>query len=511
MDHLTRIRGELGGISPFLLGCYFVGTLILCIPIYRLVRAVFSPMRSVPGPFLARFSRLWLLRECWDDTWHKKIVNLHCEFGALVRLAPNEYSVDDPDAIKLLYGSGINAWVKGPWYTVIGDPSANIPDLFSDTNPHRHAQDRRFVASFFNLTTQLKMEERVDDCLRQIEKKFNEFAESGQKIDLVHWLQCFAHDVVGAITVDKPFGYLEEGEDTMGFFTNLGAALVYVARVAVYPKIHPIIARIIQMLGANGVFGVFAFVNKQVAERLDQINRGEKKDDAMDFLTRVLKLHNEQPKVFTMEHVEVACFQNIGAGSDTTSIALSAILGALIENPKAMDKLRKEIDDSTDEGKLSDPPSFAETKELPYLQAVIKESLRLHAPFGVGMQRVVPAGGATIAGKYVPKGTLVSINAWAAHANKSVFGEDVDVFRPERWLVGKEKIQEMERYWLAFGSGGRACLGKNIALMEISKLVTTMARKFEIHREGKNTPLENYWVGFVKKKDFTIALTKRKC
>ncbi len=105
---------------------------------------------------------------------------------------------------------------------------------------------------------------------------------------------------------------------------------------------------------------------------------------------------------------------------------------------------------------------------MPYFQAVIQEGLRMHPAAAFPLVRVVPKGGAQIAGKYFPEGVssllkplrslrpcllielqvTVGINCWVAHANKDVFGDDVDKFRPERWLVDKEKVSMMSRYWL---------------------------------------------------------------
>lgn len=107
-------------------------------------------------------------------------------------------------------------------------------------------------------------------------------------------------------------------------------------------------------------------------------------------------------------------------------------------------------------GELSDPPSFAETQKLPYLQAVLKECLRVHPTVGLPLWREVTAGGATIAGKSFPAGTNVGINSWVAHRNRDVWGPDADDFRPERWIESSEdQLREMNAMFMLFGLIGK--------------------------------------------------------
>ena len=78
--------------------------------------------------------------------------------------------------------------------------------------------------------------------------------------------------------------------------------------------------------------------------------------------------------------------------------------------------------------------------------AVIHESLRIHGNLGLINERITPPGGANIDGYHIPGGTIVGINPWVIHRNTDIFGKDVDVFRPERWLEGPvDDIGEMKR------------------------------------------------------------------
>ena len=97
-------------------------------------------------------------------------------------------------------------------------------------------------------------------------------------------------------------------------------------------------------------------------------------------------------------------------------------------------------------------------------------------------ERVVPASGHTICGEHIPGGTIVGVSAWVLHRNTDIFGHDVEIFRPERWLNANiEKVREMDRMLSHFGSAGNyTCFGKNIALLEMYKFVPAVIRHFEV-------------------------------
>ena len=83
----------------------------------------------------------------------------------------------------------------------------------------------------------------------------------------------------------------------------------------------------------------------------------------------------------------------------------------------------------------------------------MKEAMRLHPGVGFPLERIVPQGGATICGRYLPEGTNVSMAAPVIHHNKMVFGDDADDFRPERWLDADEsQLKLMERCNLTVSS-----------------------------------------------------------
>jgi cytochrome P450 len=134
--------------------------------------------------------------------------------------------------------------------------------------------------------------------------------------------------------------------------------------------------------------------------------------------------------------------------------------------------LRSEIDAGIASGKISSPIKDAEARNLPYLQAIIREGLRILPPASGAFFRMVPPGGDVIDGKFIPAGTQIGSSPLGIHHNQKIFGADAACFRPERWIEADEETRtEMERTAdLVFHYGKYQCLGKNVAMMEFNKI-----------------------------------------
>ncbi|EPE36267.1 Cytochrome P450 [Glarea lozoyensis ATCC 20868] len=455
---------------------------------YVTISAILDPLRSVPGPFLARFTRLWYLFAIYKGNFELRDIEIHRLYGAIWRVAPGEYSIDDIGAAKTIYGHG-KGYVKAPWYWAFMTPGPGTASLFADQDPHRHAINRRKISSLYSMTSLVGYEPAVNNCIELLTSRFCEIADAGKLFDFQHYLQCYAFDVIGEITFGKRFGFLDLGEDKEGGFG-------YIANWT----LQQITAKKQEAKGPN------------VSE----------KETTPDFIARLLRVQEEDPEKITNSDLFMMCTMNIVAGSDTTAISLSSLFYHLMRYPQAYKKLQDEIDTAARKGRISNPITFKEAQDLPYLQAVIKEALRKHPAVGLPMQRVVPnASPITVAGHTIPPGSSVGINAWVAHQNTSVFGPDASEFRPERWLEYEEQGRngEIEKYFLSFGMGSRTCIGKNVSLLEMSKVVPQMLRTFEfvidesaeerVDGTGKVVGLESYSRWFVKQKGFMGRVRRR--
>ncbi len=195
---------------------------------------------------------------------------------------------------------------------------------------------------------------------------------------------------------------------------------------------------------------------------------------------------------------------NINAGSDTIASTLRAIFYHLLKTPDSLSQLQAELDSAVGGGTISSPsPTWNESQQnLPYLCAVIKEGLRMNPALSLSLERIVPREGLTLQHEdgtqtFFPPGTVVGINPWVFHRNQHVFGHDAESWNPGRWLSKEEtETKHMDHSILSFGAGKRSCLGKNIALLELHKLVPALLMKFKIELANPNKEWEvsNAWV-----------------
>ncbi|KAI1412268.1 cytochrome P450 [Hypoxylon sp. FL1857] len=499
-----------------LVGC--ISALQLLVQLYRHVK---SPLRSLPGPFLARFTDLWYFWKLRQGSFEKVNKALHEKYGPVVRYGPYRYSFDDQTATKVIYSHGTQ-FAKSSWYNVWTLPGTW--NVFCERNIQSHAQQRRHYQNAYSMSSLVEYEPFVDECADLFSQRLAELSQSGLPVNMGHWMQCYAFDVIGCITYSKRLGFLDRGEDIGGVIAALDNFLYYSTLTGVYSSLHPYLFKLNSLIATSGKSRGIGYVMDYTMERIVEHQASAKvlDDDeknvpgkARDFLSKYVAKHMQEPDTFTTYHILHGCTNNMIAGSDTTAISLSAILYYLLKNPQSYAKLREEVVGSEKAGEASRFISFRQSQEMPYLQAVIKEALRLHPATGLPLERVVPSGGATIAGQFFPEGSIVGVNTWVEHRNTRIFGEDADEFKPERWLSDDtEKIAFLKRHWMPFGLGSRTCLGRHVSHLEISKLIPRLVRDFDFELSGDIANNETSWSAntywFVKPKDFIVRVKARK-
>ncbi|KAJ6443734.1 tat pathway signal sequence [Purpureocillium lavendulum] len=482
--------------------------------LWRLINVQRSPLRTVPGPLLAKFTDLWYFWNVRQGSFEQTNLQLHSTYGNVVRYGPGRYSLKGPDAVKSIYGLG-RPFPKSSWYSTWASPGQW--SIFGDQDVHRHAKNRRCYQATYAMSALVHYEGFVDQCSDLFVQRLGEMAKSNIPIDLGHWFQCYAFDVIGMITYGTRLGFLDNGDDIGGVIAALESHLAYATLVGIYPGLHQYLFPLKNFwAGAKGAGR--AYVLHFTKERIREAQTAPKavsprpEVGTEDFLTKFLAKQASDPGVFTPYHVLAGCTSNMVAGSDTTAISLSAVLYHLMKNPATLEKLRHEIDCCAVQGQLSKSPTFKESQDMPYLQAVIKESLRMHPATGLPLERVVPKGGATISDHFFPEGSIVGINTWVAHRDPSIFGEDANTFRPERWLIQDgEKLSSMNRQWMPFGLGSRTCIGRHVSVLEMSKLIPRIIRDFDFSLSSDLKSHEwltrNFW--FVKPINFTVHADTR--
>ncbi|KAK3674683.1 hypothetical protein LTR78_005405 [Recurvomyces mirabilis] len=486
-------------------------------------------LNKYPGHPLAAYTNWWRFFDALGRKAEKTHLDLHKKHGDIVRLGPNVLSFADPRAIKIIYGLN-KGMVKSDFYPVqqAVAKGQRLQSLFSTVDEDYHAKYRRCINSAFAMSSLVGYEPLVDSTTDAfIDQTEQRYSSNGRVCNFAKWLQFFAFDVVGELTWSKRIGFVERDEDVDGIVKFIGDFLSYAGPIGQQPFLdllfekNPIKLQLQKLGISKYIFPVTRFANAQSATREAEMAKiretgivNQPDGRGIDLLTKFNLAQRDHPEFMTDRQVLASCTSMIFAGSETTAISLSSIFYNLVKHPRVYKKLMEELDEAAMNGIITERErskvSWAEAQKLPYLDAVIQESFRVHPAAGLILERIVPPQGMEILGEHIPGGTIVGCNAWVLHRRPEIFGNDVDVFRPERWLEAKpDRLKEMKATMFQFGAGARTCIGKNISLLEIYKLVPTFLRNFEVELEKPEAEwkLHNAW--FVRQLDFNTVFKKR--
>ncbi|TGO12812.1 hypothetical protein BTUL_0082g00580 [Botrytis tulipae] len=445
-----------------------------------------TAIRDVPGPFAAKFTRLWLLLQARLGYRYLSVHDAHAKYGKMVRIQPDHVSIADDAAIQQVYGHG-NGFLKSEYY----DAFVSIQrGLFNTRDRAEHTRKRKTVSHTFSTKSIGQFEQYMHGNLDLFVNRWDALSDNahGQfaKIDCLHWFNYLAFDIIGDLAFGAPFGMLEKGKDITEIRKTPDAPITYAPAVEVLnrrgeisgtlgclPQLKPYAKYLPDPFFSQGLAAVETLAGIAVARVSQRLDR-EKEDDRVDLLARLMEGRDETGAKLGRAELTAEALTQLIAGSDTTSNTACAILYWICKTPGVLQKLQKELDDAIPAG--VDVPTFDMVKDLKYLNNVIQETLRIHSTSSLGLPRIVPPGGAEVCGKFFPGYTVLSVPAYTIHHSKEIWGSDADEFVPDRWYNLTER---QKNAFIPFSYGPRSCVGRNVAEMELALIVATTFRRYE--------------------------------
>ncbi|KAJ6789545.1 hypothetical protein PWT90_08814 [Aphanocladium album] len=432
------------------------------------------------GPFLSSISPFGTIYQMWRDRRLPPYLHLHEKYGDVVRLSPTKLSFPKPEAIKDIYGpKGIET--KSDFHLAHQqiDKGVAYPTLFASVDPEWHHRVRRCVSSAYSMTSMIQYEQWVDETIgvliEQLSTRFADKTGADGVLDLPKWIHFFTDDAITCVTYGARIGHMEAGEDIAGMLAFGEQDSKYAILVGQVQSVEYLGQRnpLWLWLQRRGLFVPrtplsVEFASKQQQQRRDrrQANDEQSNVGVATLTDKFLAAEAKYPDIVGGREVLALGLSLVAAGSDTTAISIQLVA---------------EIDDAYEHSK-GRKLSFAEAQRLPYLSAYINETFRMHPATHYFPERVVPAQGHTVCGEFLSPGTVVGVSAWVLHRNTDIFGSDANVFRAERWNdEPMESVRLMQRTLTHFGSqSGFMCLGKNVALLEMFKVIPALLRQFRI-------------------------------
>ncbi|CAE6434717.1 unnamed protein product [Rhizoctonia solani] len=473
------------------------------------------------------------------------LLELHRKYGTFVRIGPNHISIADPDALEVVYKHG-NGLLKSDYYEMF---KLGEHGIFSTQDKAEHSIMRRRIAHIFSPQNILSYESRVRNNIRKFVTQWDmrcEQAAEGRSgfnwrsqnnraiLNVCPQLSYLAFDIIGDLALGSPFGMIEAQRDTTCVAKSLktDSKTMDLPLIEMFDRasgsssalaVYPWWAQTATLLLPWNLFGIFAarnligFAAAALDQRIQRIQSAGNSKEGADMVDKLLEARDEQGNPLPREVLLVETFGLLFAGSDTTSSSLSAMCFYLAKNPQIQKTLQAELDehvvfDSSCQDDDSAPTigpvvTYESIKDLPYLNACLKETMRLHSTVGVGLPRVVPSGKSiTVAGQNFTAGSIISVPTFVTN-KASVWRQDSEVFRPERWL--EDTTGTFGKYYSPFSFGARACIGRNLAVMDMLLVAATIFRRYDIqlaHQDVKPT-IRDYFVRQVY--DCDVAIKRR--
>ncbi|KAL1630026.1 hypothetical protein SLS54_000886 [Diplodia seriata] len=466
------------------------------VQIWRIVqRLFFHPLASVPGPKLAAASTLYEFY--WNaicgGKLFKRLDEMHEKYGPIVRLGPNEVHISDPSYWDVLYNSTNKLDKSAPFYCF--DGGTNVTGV--TTVKHEvHRKRRGAISKFLSAANVSRLEPRTHVHLKKMLDRFAELGRAGEPCDCFNAFRSLTMDIVSTLCEPNPRHNLDEPDFAAAMHRTIRTS----ARTMDIQKFIPIM-QIMDLVPLS----VWQYLEPEVAKLMEK--RGVLRETAKNVLAEGGQPDSREPTVLdaiassdllppedkTAGRMAYEAEMVLGAGTETTSNTLGNLVFHVLSNPAVHSRLKHELQSCS-----AAPPDqlvdFRTLDKLPYLTAVIQETLRIASPVSGRLPRVNPTSpmtyttpGAEPKTYTFPPGTIMSMSPRDLHGNAAIF-PDPEKFVPERWLPATdpacavtddpERRRAMDRYWVPFSRGSRNCIGLELAKQELGLVAGNLFRRF---------------------------------
>ncbi|KAK1689370.1 benzoate 4-monooxygenase cytochrome P450 [Colletotrichum godetiae] len=425
-------------------------------------RAAFHRLNGFKGPFLARLSNLWITSRAVKELhMYTEVQQLHEQYGDIVRIGPTELSINNPKAVLPIH-SNRSPCTKGPWYGVL-HPMYSL-QLVRDKQ--EHAQRRKSWDRGFSSKALRDYEFRVADYTNQLLANIDK--NKGKPFNISDWFNFYSFDVMGDLAFGKSFGMLKEGIKHY-FMTSLHQDMQAIGMFSHMLWLFPIFKNTPILNENNKRF--WKFVTAQVDERI------KNPPDRPDVFSWILEEYQSLKNPTWQDTLNLYgdAYLIIVAGSDTTAASLTCLFFELAQKPDVYQRVREEIDDYFAQNA---EPEHSALSKLPYLQACIDETLRLHPPVPSGVQRMTPPEGIDIDGTFIPGDTIIQVPTHTMFRDERLFPQAND-FIPERWTTRPDLAKDPAAF-VPFGTGKYSCVGKQLGLMEIRYCASQIINRYDV-------------------------------
>ncbi|KAH9991840.1 cytochrome P450 [Xylariaceae sp. FL0662B] len=437
----------------------------------------FHSLARIPGPLWWRASRLGFVYSFLSGNLVRDVRKFHEIYGNVVRIAPDEVSFAREDVWQAAL-AGRNPLPRNP--TFFKAPPGQPDNIVMTADPAANARMRQVAMPAFTERALAKQEPVLQFYTKLLVERLRERVESPEHarpeavVNVVDWFHWFAFDLVGELAFGEPFGCLKFTRHDPWIDTIFSS--IKVMAFAAVTRYYAGLESLLLWLTPSSMR---KFQSDHYAMALEKIHRRMSTPKRDDFMTPMLE-NNPNFEKMTIPEIESNMAIFILAGSETTATTLCGIANCLAQNPRQLRRLEQEIRSNFE---AEEQITLRACQNLPFLNAVIYEGLRVCNPVAGGILRSAPKGGAVLCGHFLPAGTHVLVNSTAMSFSEANF-HHANEFLPERFLPEGMRPVEFEsdhrNTQKPFGLGARSCLGKSFALAEMRLVLSRLVWAFDI-------------------------------
>lgn len=434
---------------------------------YRLRLAYSTPLRHVPGPWYAKFTALGLrANDVAGNRWYY-VQGLHKKYGSMVRIAPEEVAISDPKVVSKVHALGTE-------FRKRQQPGTPF-NIFSISDPKAHRTRQRFYAKAFS---DENLKASTEPAVRQLIKtavasiKRDAALRKDHKADVYKWCMLFGSDVAfqviyGNSNTDGLMATQKTTDEVImgAYLQRMNAWAQFCFPVFLLGRwLSPFSSSLHNVFRVEEKYGDFwqeGQRQRDIAARtvFVQNTKYSKNDGVFRVSDEVL-----------LSDVDIAhdITTFLGAGGEPVGASLVFLIWQVLRMPDLQSELEAEV------AGLSEPITDATTAQLPILNAVIYETLRLYGGGVTQMPRYAPVA-TDLGGYIIPPGTAVTTHTGALHRNPAAW-DDPEKFDHTRWLSPSQSKTLVQDKFQPFSSGARACIAIHLVMIELRVFVSVFFR-----------------------------------
>lgn len=421
----------------------------------------------------------------FSGTHHLTDQALHQKYGPVIRTGPNSLSFSSLSAFNAIYGftPTNKSFEKGDFYRFAREAGTGAENIFSArTDAAHHLHRRNLVGPALTSSKILSYAPTIAFQASRLQIRLEKALNGGKRLNVVEYI----HAYTLCTTISVIYGPAVVDEEWMNSPSSKGLlpALRAVSKFSWGSPLLPWFGALMNTPFMRSVTRKPKFDaqgNKigigALMERLGTVFASPElstKAERPSIFKNLMEVPQDDSRKLDMKQISMECNNLVFAGPGSTAAALTTVLYQLAKHQGWQDRIRSEIQGN-------DLPT-----SRPLLTAVIKETLRLHAPFPTAFPRTISHGAENAVPDLpapLPLGTTVSAHTFILGCSKEVWGYDAEDWKPERWLEGEKR--RLDENFVVFGGGPRGCIGREIAMIVIERAVIELVRKWELRARGQ--------------------------